>query len=161
MSISTSPLYDSEGLIRGSYVYMLVCRDGDGPVYVKVGITDSLDNRLQQLRSGCPVTPLQFYSIRVPHRRRARAIERSLHGFLSDWWQQGEWFCLNLDEKPKFNADLRAAFASFPKKWGPLKWDQVAVQPLVKLAAQRSESYRRAFRKRGRVYADFAKDSRE
>jgi hypothetical protein len=160
MSLSNSVLYNSEGLIRGSYVYMLVCRDGDGPVYVKVGITDSLDNRLQQLRAGCPVTPLQFFTLGVPNRRRARLIERRLHSFLQDWWQQGEWFCLDIKDKPRFNAEISSALASLPAKWRqPLKWERVAVQPLVRLAAQRKSAYLNSARRRGRAYADFQKDS--
>jgi hypothetical protein len=130
-------------------------------VYVKVGITDSLETRLQALRSGCPVKPLQFHTLRLPNRRRARTVERCLHGFLADWWQQGEWFCVPMTDKQRFNAELRAAMASFPAKWRPLKWDRVAVQPLVRLAAQRKAAYQTAVRRRGRSFQDFAKDSRE
>lgn len=160
MSISGAVLYNTDGLIRGSYVYMLLCRDGNGPVYVKVGVTDHPDQRLESLRRGCPVTPLQFHSMSIPNRRRALFIERRLHRALREWRQHGEWFIVPMDHKPRFNDAIKSALANLPSKWRqPLQWSRIAVQPLVRLAQRRHFAYIEMVRRRGQSFQDFQKDS--
>jgi predicted GIY-YIG superfamily endonuclease len=160
MSIGDFGLYDSDGLIKGSYVYMLLCRD-NGPVYVKVGITDNIKARLENLRHGCPVTPHQFLTMKRPNRGNARRVEAALHKALNAWRQHGEWFKVELAEKPCFNEAIRAALAKHIKPGYPCRWDRVAVQPLIRHGQARQAYYRKIFVLKGSAYADFKRDCRE
>ncbi len=138
-------LYDDEGRIRGAYIYLLLCRDGDGPVYVKVGMSTDPTKRLHSLRLGCPVTPRQFLTIRRPSSATALKVERALHSGLQRWVSSGEWYCVPIDEKPEFNAAIQSVLARHKQSGYPNKWEKVAVQPLVKEAAERKKTYQRHF----------------
>lgn len=160
MSLGDFGLYGSDGLVHGCYVYMLLCQD-DGPIYVKVGITGRLAARLQQLRTGCPVTPKQFYSFKQPNRQRAKKIERAIHAALAPWAKTGEWFSVTPELKAEFNAALREAIRPFPASGYPCKWDRVAVQPLVAYGAQRKGLYQFNWQRKGAAYHDFRADSKK
>lgn len=157
MSVENIGLYRPDGRLRGTYVYMLLCRD-DGPIYVKVGITDRPDERLLALRHGCPVTPLQYCTMEVASRRKARVIEIGLHESFRQWRAHGEWFRVNFTDKTEFNAGWRKVLARHATNGWPGEWSRVAVQPVI-AAKQRAARYRlHIIRKRGTSFRDFRRD---
>jgi hypothetical protein len=153
-------LYDTEGRLRGAYIYMLLCRDDDGPVYVKIGMTEHPDQRLSALRTGCPVTPHQFCTIRRSSRARAYRTEAGLHSALNRWKSSGEWYRVPVSEKDEFNAVLREALASHSQRGYSNTWERVPVQPLIRLAKKRCAAYLKK-RNTSRAYLDFKRHDRK
>ncbi len=158
MSIGNLGLYRKDGRIRGSFVYMLLCRDDGGPIYFKVGITDNLYVRMQALRRGCPVTPRYFHSFEVPHRRYALGVERALHKALNRWRAHGEWFKVLMTEKDEFNMAHSAVLDRYRTAAWPCRWEKVAVLPLIAEGDRKSRYIRRVFRRRGAAFQDYRKD---
>lgn len=74
-----------------SYVYVIGREAGP----VKIGISDNPDNRLQQLKSGCPFKPAVIWQHSMPMREDAFAIERAFHAKHANRRLHGEWF--NMD----------------------------------------------------------------
>lgn len=157
MSVGNLGLYRPDGRIRGSYVYMLLCRD-DGPtIYVKVGMTDDLYGRLRSLRNGCPITPRRFCSMEFPSRRWALRAERALQKSLATWKAHGEWFRVPREEKPRFNEAWQTGLREHIAPDWPGRWDQIPVEPLMKAADQRRRNMARKVMRRGHAYADACK----
>lgn len=154
MKIEDSGLYLKDGRPRGTNVYMLLCRDGKGPIYVKVGLTDYLGNRVTQLLTGCPVPPQQLFSVKLWNRHAARSMERALHCMLEEWWIQGEWYRVELSEKDRFNAQIRMALGPMRRPGWPLEWDRMDVARYQTAAKQKQSTYRRIYRKLGRAKRD-------
>lgn len=159
MSIGNFGLYRQDGRLRGSYVYMLLCRD-DGPIYVKVGITDRPDSRMMALRLGCPVAPRQFCTMEVVSRRKARTIEVDLHAAFARWSAHGEWFKVDLADKEKFNEAWKQVLGRHVMAGWPCAWSKVAVQPVMD-AKHRAQKYRlKVLLRRGPAYQDFTRHAR-
>jgi len=150
-----------DGRANRNYVYMLLCQDFDGPVYVKVGVSHSPLQRLAALKTSCPMTPQRLAYAVTPTRSRAFRIERDLHKEMARWRNQGEWFRVEMAEKAEFNAAWHKVFMLYGSEGCRLKWEQIAVQPLLKMWRQNSAIHLRAMKKRGRAFKDFAADSRK
>lgn len=151
--------YDTDGRLVGSYVYLLLCQDG-GPIYVKAGISSDPLKRLQGLRSGCPVTPRQFYTMKRPSRRNALRIECALHMAFGPWLVHGEWFKVPAEDKPVFNAAMRSAIAPHTMTGYPAEWTRIAVKPLAQLAASRRQYFRSRWARMGVAFHDFHQHSK-
>ena len=63
---------------EGVFVYTMVCRDGDGPLYVKIGKTRNLFSRFSQLRMGCPIPALYFTVVACGTRAQQDELEKRL-----------------------------------------------------------------------------------
>lgn len=153
MSLGSLGLYRSDGRLKGSYVYMLLCRD-DGPIYVKVGVTDDLYGRLRSLRNGCPVTPRRFCTMEFPSRRKALRAERALHTSFKRWRLHGEWFMVEIAEKQSFNEAWKAGLIGHTSQDWPSRWDQVAVEPIVAAADRRRRYKASKIMRRGKEFHD-------
>lgn len=158
--MTATSTFDSDGRIRGAYIYLLLCRDGDGPVYVKVGMTSNPTRRLHQLRLGCPVTPHQFCTMRQPSEKKARRAETALHRALGRWRSSGEWYRVPISEKAEFNATMQETLRAHRKTGFPTAWEKIAVQPLVKLAAENLKAAQRAWASGSQARRDFFADSK-
>lgn len=161
MSVGNLGLYRPDGRLRGSFVYMLLCRDKEGPVYVKAGITDKPDDRLLALRLGCPVTPRQFHTMEVMSRRKARNVERDLHQAFRRWAAHGEWFRISMDDRQQFNEAWRGVLALHAVPGWPARWERVPVQPLVEMKQRASRFRLRCMARRGGAYLDVSRESRK
>jgi hypothetical protein len=147
MSVENSHRFHSDGRLRGSYVYMLLCRD-DGPVYIKIGISDAPSKRLMALRTACPVQPRQFCFVEVRSRSRARTIEKQLHFAMDAWHTQGEWFRVAMHEKPAFNQAWRSVLNANRETGWRYEWERISVPAFAKQLDQN----RRAMLARMRHY---------
>ena len=69
------------------FVYLI--SDGD---YIKIGVTNDIDQRVQSLQTG---NPNQLTILTCIPCENARYIEGMLHGVFDDFKMQGEWFNLS------------------------------------------------------------------
>jgi len=73
-------------------VYVLLARDGDGPMYVKVGMSRSPESRLLSIQTGCPIKLVRALAFTCGNDAIARAAERAFHLHLAEHRSSGEWF---------------------------------------------------------------------
>jgi hypothetical protein len=147
--------HTSNGRIRGSYIYMLMCQDGD-PIYIKIGMSDAPLRRLEELRTSCAVTPRVLSFAAVPSRSIASALEVDMHAVMAPWHTTGEWYLFDPTDKHEFNDSWKRVFQKYAKPSWPLKWDKVAVESIQKRAASRKRLFQHRWATRGLAYQDFA-----
>jgi hypothetical protein len=124
------------------YCYAMLCRDEDGPLYVKFGRTDHLGQRLSQLRSNCPIPAKWFGVVELRNHILQGMVERSLHRHFKERQTKGEWFKFDADlpeDKEAFNQGCRKCFAdcNIPDHW----WSKISVPALDRYARQRQREY--------------------
>jgi len=73
-------------------VYIFTAVDGDGPLYVKIGVSSRPEARLVSIQTGCPVRIASGRAIRCTARVIAVAMEASMHQELAAYRCSGEWF---------------------------------------------------------------------
>lgn len=153
-------VFHQDGRIRGSYVYMLLCRSADG-IHIKVGMSDHPLKRLQGLLTSCPLHADTLATVELPTRRTALRFEKELHCVLAKWRSSGrEWFLLSASDKAEFNALIQIAAVHFVKPSWPMRWQRHSVQALLSAARQRRAMFQRRAKKRGRAYMDFTAASK-
>lgn len=114
-------------------VYAMVCRDGDGPIYVKFGHSGSIMARLGQLRVSCPIPAKWFAYIYVGSKERARGLEKDLHKRFLDRRVTGEWFKFDLDsleDKKEFNEGSSEAISRSLGRAFKGWWKKISVKAL-------------------------------
>lgn len=152
-------IHDVDGRIRGSYVYMLLCRDGDGPIYVKIGVSNSPLERFKQLKNNCAVTPRRLLFVAVMSRDIALRLEADLLDSFSQWKTAGEWVKVSLADKQDFNRLWQEAFKRHARKGRPLSWTQIPAENLIKGGNRRLAHFRKLRYRRGAAFRDFVRDS--
>ena len=160
MTIGAYSPFGVDGRIRGSYVYMLLCRDDDGPAYIKIGVSDSPLQRFQHLCCNCGVTPRVFSVVNLRTRKAAFSLERNLLKKYALWKTKGEWIKVEVSDKKQFNEIWQAVFAKHAEKGRPLRWNQLSVATLLAQAKERGRRWQQNYATRGTAYRDFAADSR-
>jgi len=123
----------------GCYVYVLLCQDGSGPVYIKIGISERPDKRLRALSHGCAISPRLFATVDVKNRLAARKLEEALHGEFVQERTVGEWFIFRAEAAGDFRRRCTAVLSRFdhdPTR--PLRWSAVAVHALLRHDKRRS-----------------------
>ena len=71
--------------------YLYVIQSGD---YFKVGITNDLEKRLNQIKTSSPFESRIAYSILVDNAER---LEKDTHAKLEEYRTRGEWFEIDLE----------------------------------------------------------------
>lgn len=137
------------------FVYMLLCQDDDGPLYVKIGVSLDPQKRLRQLWAGCPVTPQHFAVVETRSPARAKKIEAELLTALGKWRHNGEWLFLSIDDKAEFNSKWKAVFERNSETGWKLAWTQMSVKALRADSARRRLYAQKLWRKRGKAFQDF------
>lgn len=148
------------GRIRGCFVYMLFCGEGDGASYVKVGMTEKPEQRLDALRTAVPMKTEMFATVELPGRRVARIVERELHQALAQWGSRGEWFKVTKDDRLAFQQAWKRVFVRHERPNWPLRWSSVDMPAYERWQAQRRQAFQRQYKRRGRAYRDFLQSSR-
>ncbi len=149
--------FTPDGRLRGSYVYLLLCADGDGPIYVKVGFSNNPQQRLYGLIRSCPVRPRLFAYVHVSTRQAALRLERDLLETFENWRIHGEWLKFLIEDKPLFNRLWKESFSRHAKKSWSLKWTQLPLDKLPALLTKKRNYYRFTAKKRGDGYMDAQK----
>lgn len=158
MKTARGGLFRSDGRMRGSYVYMLMCSQGE-KIHIKVGQSDDPIARLQQIRVGCPFIPKILATAEVATRPLALELEGLLHAAFRLWHVHGEWFTFEPADKPLFNEAWREVFSCFSDKSRPLFWSQLSVRALIKQGQQNRNFLRRQWARKGSAFHDFARHS--
>lgn len=159
MSVEYLPEYNIDGRLKGSFVYMLLCRDSDGPVYVKVGRSHDPFSRLKNLKNTCAVTPRVFSTVNVRSVDCAKKLEADLLNAYRCWKTTGEWMRLPIEKKSEFNKIWQQVFAKYAEKHWPLSWTQVSVEEFTKKGDEALRFYRRRYAMSSRAYQDFCSAS--
>lgn len=157
MSLSQVPLYHEDGRLKGSYIYMLLCQEGDGPIYVKAGMSDTPTRRFASLRGGCPVPPQIMAVCEVHSRKRAKRVEADLHHAFKPWHAHLEWYRVEFEDKARFNAAWKQVLSQWSEVGWQLQWTQISAQALGRRLDEAQRLYRRNFTRRGVAYRDFVK----
>ena len=141
-------LYDCNGRVAAwrTYVYVFMARDGDGPMYVKVGRSDNPIHRLGEVQVGCPIPISKAGMVKCLTIEQSKRIEAQLHGMLAEWHSSGEWFRFdwtNETDKSSLMAMMNVAFAGVPD-WKLEEIDKgEAVAAMRALARERQRLSRR------------------
>jgi hypothetical protein len=122
--------------MQGSFVYMLLCRD-EGPIYVKIGMTDSLHSRFLTLVKNSRATPRRLCSFEVHSRRKARMVESDLLEATHRWSCGGEWLEVGASDKADLNCALRAVIENHRSAAWPCVWEQFPVAGLLEEISRR------------------------
>jgi predicted GIY-YIG superfamily endonuclease len=157
--------YNIEGRLAGCYVYMLLCQEAEGPIFVKIGMTDNPIARFRQLRNGCPHTPRQFAYFETYSRKEASRIERSLHKAYAKWHAHHEWFSFREDDKPSFNNVWKYVLFVSSTNGRKFEWTKISTAELIRLTDHNAKRARAGFARNasrgGLAFRQFAKDSRQ
>ena len=101
-----------------NYLYFIVCNNE----FVKIGITNNLDNRIKEMQTGNP------YKLKIgayiPN--ISKTLERKIHKMFSQYRQNGEWFDIKVFDiiRTKYhkliimpNCDTLENWANEYKRW--------------------------------------------
>lgn len=88
-------------------VYALFARDGDGPMYVKIGISANPSIRMAGVQTGCPIKIKRGIAFTCKSRKVAVAAEQALLSAYSHCRASGEW--IRLDWTAEAKAGLHEA----------------------------------------------------
>lgn len=73
------------------YVYLIACR-GENKIYVKIGLTSSIQRRLSNIQTGCPHPITHAFIVRSVHREEVEGLEKLLHVLLEPECLRAEWY---------------------------------------------------------------------
>lgn len=119
------------------YVYAMLCRDGDGPLYIKIGKSDNIGQRLSSLRSSCPIPAKWFAVVECVNHIRQRELEVGIHRKFKHRKTKGEWFKFDSDsdaDKREFNDVCAQCF--YDVGMGKANWTKISVAVLDAHAKQ-------------------------
>lgn len=100
MALSTvHGVYDCNGMYAAgrSYVYVLMARDGKGPMYVKIGRSDNPVQRAMQVQVGCPFSLVRASMVKCLDVNQAKSVEAKMHAEFAAEASSGEWFRFDWD----------------------------------------------------------------
>jgi hypothetical protein len=143
-----SGFYTADGLLRGAYIYLLMCQKGKH-IFIKVGRSENPERRIRELVTGCAVKPELLCTLRLPSRAVTVKAETAFHHALAKWWTHGEWFCVDVADKSAFNDALRSVVSKYQKPGWPVAWDKIPAQPLLQALAKQASESKRLYRQHG------------
>lgn len=130
MKLAQTPSHRSDGRLRGSYVYLLLCYEAP-TIHVKAGRSDDPVKRLQGVLITCPIEPGLLATCELPSRTVAARAEAALHRAFRPWHTRGEWFRFEPNDREVFNAAWRGALAEFASPSWPVRWTKLSLRPLL------------------------------
>lgn len=73
------------------YVYLIACRSKT-TIYVKIGLTSSIQRRLSNVQTGCPHPITDAFVILSEYREEVEGLEKLLHLLLAPERLRAEWY---------------------------------------------------------------------
>jgi hypothetical protein len=73
------------------YVYLIACK-GEKQIYVKVGLTSSIQRRLPNIQTGCPHPITHAFVVRSEYREEVEGLEKLMHMLLGPERLRAEWY---------------------------------------------------------------------
>lgn len=156
-------LYDCNGRWAAfrTYVYVFMARDGDGPMYVKIGRSDNPVMRIGNVQTGCPIRIIKAGMVKVLNIEQAKRLEAELHIALAAHSTTGEWFKFdwtNTEHRDFLSATLKVVFAVVPE-W---KMEEINLEHarafMREMMRKRQEKHRKR-KRRGRAVLDAIADA--
>ncbi|OBU59195.1 GIY-YIG nuclease family protein [Stenotrophomonas maltophilia] len=118
-----------------TWVYVAEALDGNGPLYVKVGISRAVESRLLSIQTGCPIKITAAKKILLPSCEVARSLESGLHRALAESNSSGEWFRFEDPEEGRSRVALASEdFLKYRSRW---KFEPIDVTTLAKVAREK------------------------
>ena len=140
-------------------MYLFMARDGDGPVYLKVGRSDDPVRRVQDVQVGCPFRIIKASMVKCASVDQAKEVELALHRRLSDRNSSGEWFRFdwnNPADKEELADAAERCFAVI-REW---KFEEIDLQKAARMfRALAAERKRKSRYKRKKLAAEGFKSS--
>lgn len=142
-------LYDCNGRWAAgrTYLYLFMARDGDGPMYVKVGVSDDPYGRVTQVQTGCPIKICKAAMMKCMSREQAKKIEAAVHRDLSPFASSGEWFQFDwgdLGQRRSLNAAVECNMAVV-REW---KVEEIDLEKAYAMKRWIDSERRRKFREK-------------
>lgn len=131
MKLTRLPAFRPDGRLRGAYVYLLLCREGDA-IFAKAGRAQDPISRARDLLVGCPLAPGVLAVAELPSRPLALRAENALHRALERWHARGEWYRFGQADRAAFNDAWRAALAEFASPSWPIRWTKLSMPALIR-----------------------------
>lgn len=78
-------------LMEEHFVYLIACRS-ETSIYVKIGLTSSIQRRLQNVQTGCPHPITNAFVVLSEYREEIEGLEKLLHLLLAPERLRGEWY---------------------------------------------------------------------
>jgi hypothetical protein len=99
---------------RVGYVYVFMCQDETGPLYVKIGYSVKPAQRLASLLTHSPVPPVHIWTTQTGSARSSHLLEQWIHKNLKKYHSRREWYrfdILDPQHKEDFHTVLNNALA--------------------------------------------------
>jgi hypothetical protein len=149
--------YNPNGTLHGHYVYILICQDLPGPLYVKIGMTQDIQKRFSVLRGNCPIPPVTLAWVSLASKNKAENLEAKLLDVAFPWFQTGEWLKFeDENEFPHFRLLCNKALDTYNSPHRPLlKWSHADAQELIAYGKGCQAKALKKLKSRGWAYNDF------
>lgn len=147
-----------DGRLRsGSYLYLVMCQDGEPHIFIKIGYSQDPYRRLAELSTSCPLKPTQLATCGVRSTSMAKRLERLLLDRTMQWHVRGEWRRVPIAEKGAFNSVWKTLFEIEGDYACPLRWDVHSAAELRRRAKARKMIALNRLKRRGAAYRDFVR----
>jgi hypothetical protein len=149
--------YNNNGTLHSHFVYILICQDPPGPLYIKIGMTQDVQKRFSVLRGNCPIPTVTLAWISLASKNKAQSLEAKLLETVNFWFQTGEWIKIeDENEFPDFKLRCNNVLKTFNSPHRPpLQWTHVDTQALIEYGKQCQSRYLQKLKSRGWAYKDF------
>ncbi len=149
MTVECANLFTSDGRLRGSYVYMLLCQIEEC-IHIKIGRSCTLRARLTEVPEAQVISLAEVVSL-----RQARRLSTELHDALARWHLCLEWFTVLPSERGEFNAAWRPVIDAHSTASRRIHWRNYSLLALRSAAQEHAREQQRRFMRRGRGFQDF------
>ncbi len=129
---------------KAYYVYAVLCQDGEGPGYIKIGYSGNIGSRLSGIKSNSPIPAKYFCTVEIgSNKNKAMAVESALLKQFEGRNTTGEWFRFdfnNPEDKRDFNEGCRRVFAyeiGPDYEW----WTKISVEEYEKYVKERTHAF--------------------
>lgn len=149
MTVECANVFTSDGRLRGSYVYMLLCQVEE-PIHIKVGRSCWPLSQLDRLRDAQVISVAEVASL-----RKAVAVESDLRVALARWLTCANWFTVLPAERADFNAAWKPVIAAHSEPSRRIDWRNYSIPLLISAAKERQQVARKRFMGRSLAYQNF------
>jgi hypothetical protein len=150
-------LCSSNGLLRGNYVYLLLCENGKR-IFIKIGISHSPIERAMEIRTSCPINPGILAILRFSGRHLALKMEQRLHHAFKPWRSHGEWFDVPKSDKLHFNNILKQTVALMDRNSLRLRFEKINMAEIIARAEKKRKAVQRRYMSAPLSFKDFKRD---
>jgi hypothetical protein len=146
-------VYGSTGRLHGHYIYALQCSDPER-FLIKIGISVNPLARMDQIRTGCPLTPELLATMHFISKEDAVVAESMFHVDLAKFRLHGEWFAIPKCDRTSFNVTTAKVRGQLARPTWPLRWVKINAGELIAAKKQTQGFIVKRLARRGLAYRD-------